>query len=528
MSAPTLSGLLAATAEAHPDRVAVVDGDRRLRYAELDARANRLARTLIESGVSCGDRVGLLLSKSPEAVVAINGVLRAGAAYVPLDPQAPASRLAYIARDAGIAVLVSAAEKAATWPALIAGGAPLRTVIALDAGEPPAHGGPAAISGSGVANVHVRPAAEVEHQPATPPDVAPGPHDLAYILYTSGSTGDPKGVALTHRNALAFVDWAVDAFAVGPADRLSSHAPLHFDLSIFDLFAAVHAGAAVVLVPTGASVFPLALNRFIAEEEISVWYSVPSALSMLVQRGSVSPGSWPRLRTVLFAGEVFAPRYLYALMDLVPHARFYNLYGPTETNVCTYFEVPRPTRSPGGTIPIGRPIAGVDVFVVTDDGDLAAPGEAGELYVRGPTVTQGYWADPEKTARALIPDRLGGSRDRLYRTGDLVRRDERGELWFLGRRDAQIKSRGYRIELGDIESALYEHECVAECAVKAVPDEIVTNRIEAHVVLRAPVGDDQLARFCRERLPSYMVPERFHARAELPRTSTGKVNRLLL
>jgi acyl-coenzyme A synthetase/AMP-(fatty) acid ligase len=279
-------------------------------------------------------------------------------------------------------------------------------------------------------------------------------------------------------------------------------------------------------VPPRISVFPVELSRFIEQTEISVWYSVPSILSLLVQRGNLARGCWPRVRTVLFAGEVFAPKYLYALMDLVGHARFYNLYGPTETNVCTYFEVPPPSDRTYDALPIGHAIDRVDLLVVGDDGSAARPGEVGELYVRGPTVTPGYWRDPEKTARVLIRDRLGGSEAApLYRTGDLVRWDGDGELSFLGRRDAQIKSRGYRIDLGDIESALYRHPAVRECAVKAVPDETISNRIEAHVVLDREETQENLARFCRQRLPSYMVPERFHLRAELPKTSTGKVSR---
>jgi amino acid adenylation domain-containing protein len=334
---------------------------------------------------------------------------------------------------------------------------------------------------------------------------------------------------LSHRNALAFVDWAVAEFDVGGDDRLSSHAPLHFDLSVFDMFAASTAGACVVLVPGELSVFPIELARFIEETEISVWYSVPSVLSMLVQHGDLRKGRFPGLRTILFAGEVFPTKYLFRLMELLPHVRFCNLYGPTETNVCTWYEVTAPAGEPPTAIPIGRPIANVDVFAVRDDGELAARGEVGELYVRGPTVMRGYWGDADETARALVYDRLGGSPEApLYRTGDLVRQDGSGDFQFLGRRDAQIKSRGYRIELGEIERALYAHPAVGECAVVAVPDELVTNRIKAYVAAREPVEPAHLLRFCRTRVPAYMVPETVEFRAALPKTSTGKVDRKAL
>ena len=256
---------------------------------------------------------------------------------------------------------------------------------------------------------------------------------------------------LSHRNALAFVEWAAERFAVRADDRLSSHAPLHFDLSIFDVFAAATAGASVTLVPRHASVFPLEVVRFIEERGITVWYSVPSILTMLTLRGNLGPGSCPTLRTILFAGEVFPTKHLRRLMAALPHVGFFNLYGPTETNVCTYYEVP-PLADDAAPIPIGEAIPNVEVFAVTADGHRARPGEEGELWVRGPTVMQGYWGDPERTARSLVPDPLGtGPRDPAYRTGDLVRAGADGTFQLLGRRDHQIKSRGYRIELQEIE-----------------------------------------------------------------------------
>jgi acyl-coenzyme A synthetase/AMP-(fatty) acid ligase len=231
---------------------------------------------------------------------------------------------------------------------------------------------------------------------------------------------------------------------------------------------------------------------------------------------------------VLFAGEVFPTKYLRRLMKLLPHVRFSNLYGPTETNVCTWYDVP-PLPEADDPIPIGHAIEGDEVFAVTEDGRVAADGEAGELYVRGATVMAGYWADPDKTGRVLVPNPVSGSRPGLvYRTGDLVRRRADGEYLFLGRRDAQVKTRGYRVELGEIESAIYAHPAVEECAVVAVPDELVTNRIKAFVVARHRLGEPELAAFCLQRIPRYMVPETVEFRSSLPKTSTGKVDRQAL
>jgi amino acid adenylation domain-containing protein len=514
-----LHDLVAVSAARAPERTAIVDGDRSLTYAELDAITNRLAHLLTDRGVSRGDRVGLLLDRSLESLVGIYGVLKAGATYVPLDSDAPLTRLAYIARNAGVQCLLTGTEKAGDWAELAREGAPIETLVVLN-GEAEVEAAPPGI------DILPRSALDA-YRDGDPPPLRLSPDDLAYILYTSGSTGDPKGVMLSHANALGFVNWAAGEFQVSEADRLSNHAPLHFDLSVFDLFAAGWAGAAVVLVPPTISIFPVELARFMRDAEISVWYSVPSILTMLVLRGKLHETELPALRTILFAGEVFPTKYLHQLMQLLPGVRFANLYGPTETNVCTWYEVPRFGGTLPDSIPIGRAITDVEVFAVTDDGRIANPEEVGELCVRGPTVMHGYWGDPERTARSLEPaDDVSG--ERVYKTGDLVRLDAHGNWLYLGRRDAQIKSRGYRIELGEIETTLNLHPDVVECAVLAVPDEVVTNRIKAFVVARGDVGEEELIGFCLDRLPRYMVPEFFEFRDELPKSSTGKISRKAL
>jgi amino acid adenylation domain-containing protein len=524
MGHPTLPTLLRRAAERHGDRPAVIDRDRSLTYAELDARSTQVAHLLREIGVERGDRVGLYIDKSLESLVGIYAVLKAGAAYVPFDPSAPVHRLGYIARDCGIQVLLTGAAKERGWPALQAAGAPLRSLVVLDAPRNAVDEAGGQLAGVGVFGTD-----DTDSLATTGPSEPTISLDLAYILYTSGSTGEPKGVMLTHRNALAFVEWAAAEFQVGASDRLSSHAPLHFDLSVFDLFAAAWGGATVVIVPPKTSMFPVEVVRLIREQEISVWYSVPSILSMLVLRGGLEVGDLPSLRVLLFAGEVFPTRYLRRLMQLLPHPRFANLYGPTETNVCTWYEVPSLPESQIDPIPIGRAIDDDEVFAITDDGRPAAPGEVGELFVRGSTVMQGYWGDPDRTAARLVTDPLRrGFPDPVYRTGDLAYLDQDGNWHYVGRRDAQIKSRGYRIELGEIEAALYAQAEVQECAVVAVPDELVTNRIKAFVVTRAPIGERALARAAAERVPSYMVPEMWEFRDELPRTSTGKIDRRAL
>ncbi len=513
----TLHGLLQDSAVRGPERTAVVDGGRSLTYRDLDEQSNQLAHLLGDLGVGRGDRVGLFLNKSLESVVALYGVLKVGGAYVPLDPRAPASRVAYITANCDIRCLLTGVEKAAAWPDLLASGSTITTVVLMNGAAAEAPPGLQVVARD-----------ELDQRPVTPPVVPVIDLDLAYILYTSGSTGVPKGVKLSHLNALGFVRWAADAFGVQPEDRVSSHAPLHFDLSIFDLFSAHLGGASVVLVPQKASTFPIEAVRFIRDNEITIWYSVPSILSMMVERGGIGDGDLPSLRTILFAGEVFPTKYLRRLMELLPAVRFANLYGPTETNVCTWHDV---TSIPEGDdpVPIGQAIENVEVFAVTSEGRRAAVGEVGELYVRGTTVMNGYWGDAERTAQTLVAHPFDPeAADRAYRTGDLVKEAADGAYEFLGRRDAQIKSRGYRIELGDIESALNAHSEVLECAVIAIPDDLITNRIKAFVATNVALAARDLAAFCAERVPAYMIPETFSILDALPKTSTGKIDRQAL
>ncbi|RMF68889.1 MAG: D-alanine--poly(phosphoribitol) ligase [Calditrichaeota bacterium] len=514
-----LQHLLRDAAKRYPDKDAVLYNDEKMTYRELDELSDKLATMLRENGVERGDRVGIYINKSIPSIISIHGILKAGAVYVPLDPNAPVSRLAYIIENCGIRCLLTSTRKAQKLKEMFPEENPLEVVILTDA-----HG--AAPQGIPAKMIEWSEVCGCQAQPVNNPSIET---DLAYILYTSGSTGIPKGVMISHLNSLTFVNWAHDTFNVNPRDRLSNHAPLHFDLSIFDIFVAFKAAATLVLVPEGASTFPIRLADWIEENRISIWYSVPSILSLMVLHGKLERHAFANLRTVLFAGEVFPVKYLRTLMELIPKAEYYNLYGPTETNVITYYKVPKLSPERTKPIPIGKTCANMEVFALTEDGKrVTSPGEEGELFARGSCVAQGYWGDPEKTNRLFVPNHTQPNfQEKMYRTGDLVTLDEEGNYIYLGRRDHMVKSRGYRIELGEVEAILYSHPEVKEAAVVAVPDELIGNRLKAFVVLNKSNGltAKDLEGFCAKKVPHYMVPEKIELFDTLPKTSTGKIDR---
>ena len=500
-----LQHLLTEAAQRRPDRPAVASGGGLLSYRELDQLSNQVAAALAGHGVAPGDRVGVLAPKSAAAVIGLYGVLKAGACYVPLDPKAPAERLSYIAADSGLAVIV-ADEARAAQAAALAGALPALRVVVADG-------------------------AAVAAEPAEPRPERAIETDLAYILYTSGSTGAPKGVMISHRNSLTFTEWAASAADLSEQDRVCSPAPLHFDLSVFDVFATCRAAACLTVLPEGTATFPVRIAEWLDKEQVSVWYSVPSVLTLLACFGGLDRFSLPHLRMVIFAGEVFPAKYLARLMAELPHPRYLNWYGPTETNVCTAFEVPA-GGAEAGPVPIGKACANTEVFAVTAAGGrVGAPGEEGELYVRGPSLMRGYWGQPARTREALVRDpRHADCGELVYRTGDLVTLDHAGNYAYLGRRDSMVKIRGYRVELGEVEAALYRHPAIREAAVLPVPDELLGSRLRAVVAAdpASAVSRAEVLAHCRRWLPSYMVPDQVEVRGELPRTSTGKVDRASL
>jgi amino acid adenylation domain-containing protein len=500
---------LEASARRFPDRPAVVDpAGWSVTFRELDERADRIAGFLVEAGVEPGDRVGVVVPKGVAAVAAFFGIMKARAVYVPADYAAPAARNRTILADCDVRVAFldpSRTEIVADWP-----GVRPPLVVVVDNGSRPDQG-------TGVACTW---ADAAEHAPARV--TGRSRDDLAYILYTSGSTGIPKGVMLSHENALSFVDWCSDVFTPSEADCFSSHAPFHFDLSVLDIYVAIKHGATLYIVSEELGKSPKELAAFIEGHRLTVWYSTPSILGLLAQFGELGSRDCSTLRLVLFAGEVFPVKHLRHLAGLWPKPVYYNLYGPTETNVCTFARIPDTIAADRtAPYPIGWPCAHCASLVLDERGREVARGDEGLLFIAGPSVFLGYWNRPEQNASAFI-ERDGR---RWYNTGDVVREDAGDGFVYLGRRDRMVKRHGYRIELGEIERGLYQHPLVGEAAVVSAADESGV-RILAFLSTRGVERPSiiELKTFCARHLPSYMSPDAFVFLDALPRTSTNKVD----
>ncbi len=506
------------SADRNPDRPAFRFLGQTLTYADLVERSNALARTLVDAGVRRGDRVGIYLNKGLEIPIAVYGIMKAGATFVPLDPGAPPSRLRKVIGHCGVRVLVPHPTKTKGLRNLLEGGTGLAWIIGVDDAQIP--------------GIHSIGWAAVDSAPAhRPPDRRVMEGDLAYIMYTSGSTGSPKGIMHTHASGLSYARLAAETYALRPDDRLANHSPLHFDMSTLDYFSGPLRGACTAIIPEAYTKLPASLSKLVEDERLTIWYSVPYALIQLLLRGLPEERDLSSLRWALFGGEPFPPKHLNALRRLLPGARFSNVYGPAEVNQCTFYHVPPDAPDTDTPVPIGRVWPNAEGLVV-DEQDRPVPrGDAGELLIRAPTMMRGYWEQPELNAQAFFRRPLtAGIDDIFYRTGDLVRERADGELEFLGRKDRQIKTRGHRVELDEVESVLAGHPDVEEAAAYAVPGDHDSARIEAAVVLRTAAGAtvQTLLEHCAQNLPNYAVPTLLSERSSFPRTTSNKIDRRAL
>ncbi|MFL6332078.1 MAG: amino acid adenylation domain-containing protein [Pyrinomonadaceae bacterium] len=474
-----------------PDALAIVWGAERLSYGEVNARANRLARYLMSLGVGAEDAVGVCMGRSAELPIALLGVLKAGAAYVPLDPAYPKQRLSFITQEARLrAVLTETALRE------VVSGLEAEVVCVDERRE-----AVAAMSAENLAPQSL-------------------PSNLAYVIYTSGSTGRPKGVAIEHRNAVVMLQWGVEYYGAGQLGGVLASTSINFDMSVFELFAPLTCGGRVI----GAE-NALDLARLAEAREVTLVNTVPSAMKELVRGGGVPE----TVRIVNLGGEAL-PRTLVNGVYALGHVEaVYNLYGPTEDT--TYTTCALVPRGEDAAVTVGRQISNTQIYILDATLQPVPVGVAGEMYIGGDGLSRGYLNRPELTAEKFLPNPF--SREpgaRLYCIGDLGRWREDGEIEYLGRIDHQVKIRGYRVELGEIEAALARHEGVREGVVVSREDAAGDPRLVAYVVARpgASLSTEQLRSHLKERLPDYMIPSFFMLLDALPLNPNGKLERAAL
>ena len=503
------------TAERLPNEIAVTGGRTAVTFAELAVFSNRLGGFLAGLGATRGERVTYFMKRSLDCITATLGILKSGAAYIPLDQKTPPERWQRIVEDAAPAALVCHAATLEQTLARAKSSAARRPIVCLSPRE-----------GRGGCDGEVFFIEDVAAASAIVPSDGDA-DDVAQILYTSGSTGMPKGVMITHGNIQNYIDWAIQYFNISAQDRILGTAPFYFDMSTFDIFCALASGARLSIATGELLMFPEKLARFMEQENVTIWKGVSSLLMYMCRAGVIRTGRLPGLRTIIFAGEPLDGQYLSQWMGAFPEKSFFNGYGPTEaTGVSLCHRVTR-APGPGEAIPIGRPCKEAKVVVVSEDGLPVAPGEIGELCIAGDCLAKGYFNDIEKTLAQFTPPPPGcrALGERVYHTGDLVRENADGDFIFVGRKDHQVKWMGYRIELAEIESNLMVHPNVRDAAALLIATGGGLTELVAFFEADADVASASLVHFLESRIPPYMIPRRFIQMVLLPRNDRGKVAR---
>ena len=491
-----VEAFLQESATRFPDKPALVAGGRRVTYRELHADAARLAQALRRRGVARGDRVVILLDNSPEAVTAIFATLQAGAVFSVVNPGTKLDKLAYILNNCGARAVLTEPrlQELATEAAR---GAPSVAFTMVSPFEDRACDGDPA--GEGEAGIDL---------------------DLAMIVYTSGSTGFPKGVMMTHQNVVAAATSITAYLESAPEDIVLSVLPLAFDYGLYQALMCVKVGATLVL--EKGFTYPAVLLEKLRSERVTGLPLVPTIAAVLLQMKDLAPGMFPDLRYITNTAAALPPAHIARLQELFPGTKIFSMYGLTECKRCTYLPPGQLAIRPGS---VGIAIPGTEAYVVDEAGCKVAPGVVGELVIRGAHVMKGYWADPQASERALKPGPFPW--EKVLYTGDLFRADEEGYLYFVGRKDDIIKSRGEKVAPKEVENVLYEMPGVREAAVIGVPDPVLGMAIKAVVAVDPglPIGARDVIRHCARRLEDFMVPKYVEFREALPKSPNGKISR---
>lgn len=498
------------SADRLPDKTAVIRGEDRLRYRELDSRSDRLARVLAGEGVRRHDRVVIFLDNSPEAVISLFGVLKAGGVFVILNTSMKGKKLGYILRDSGAAALIAHPARAPVVEEALRE-CPRRPAV-LWAGAGPA------VPGTGS-----RPWEERDDGgSAPPPAVRSIDLDLAALIYTSGSTGEPKGVMSTHQNLVSAARSIIEYIGNTEEDVIVDVLPLSFDYGLYQVLMSVMFGGTVVF---ESFLFPVRVLQVIEKERVTGFPLVPTVAAFLLKLQDLSRYDLRSLRYMTNTGAALPAEHIRRLRVLFPAVSLFSMFGLTECKRVCFLPPGEVDRRPSS---VGKAMPHCEVFVVDEDGNEVAPGQVGELVIRGANVMRGYWNAPDLTEKVYRPGRIPG--ERWLFSGDYFRRDEEGFLYFLGRKDDMIKTKGERVSPKEVENVLCEMEGVAEAAVIGVPDELLGEAIVAFVVpgkASSPTERDVL-RHCSERLEAFMLPKHVVFLEEMPKSPHGKIDKSAL
>lgn len=495
---------LVESAKSFPDKIAFKDYKTSVDYKTLDKQTNALSNHLLDLGIKKGDRIGIYLDRCTENAVAIYGILKAGACFVPLNTTDPIHKIETIIDDCDIKYLITKHKPVGKIKGLGNLGDKLKGIIGLEENT------------LNVKSYSWRDVFNASHQNPNTPILN---EDLAYIMYTSGTTGTPKGIMHTHRSGLDYARFSAELYNVKPSDIFASHSALYYDISTFAYFTIPYVGATTVIASEAEVKMPVSLSQLIEREAITIWYSVPLALSQLLTAGFLETRNLSSLRWVLFGGEVFPIDKLNKLIALLPQAIFSNVYGPAEVNQCTVYNFREPVEV-DTTLPLGTPSINAEVLIIDKDDNVLPYNEIGELIVRSSTMMLGYWNKPELSQCKYFTQEKNGVYKTFYRTGDLVKIDEHGQLLFYGRKDRQVKIRGYRVELSEVEMQIRNIISINEIVVIKTKSDNLHAYIEGEIEL----SENEIMKKLVKKISPYALPEKITFIDKIPRTQAGKID----
>lgn len=502
-----LPDIIDVSTQKFPEKKAFICGATSLSFKEMQQKINQLAAYLQILEVKKGDRVGIYMERSIESFIAVYGIMKVGAVFVPLDPTAPRTRTLLLLNDCGIKHIITTTLQSKKVLKFLSEKQPLQSIIGC-----PKETTIPTVSWDFIYNLSLEQYVPVQVQES----------DLAYIMYTSGSTGAPKGIMHTHYSGLNYAKLSLELYKISEKDRVATFPPLHFDQSTFGYFTSPLASASTIIIQDAYTKLPASLSQLMEDQKISIWYSVPLILIQLVQKGLLEDRDLSSLRWVLFGGEVFIAKYLRQLMVKWPQAKFCNVYGPAEINQCSYYHLSTPLDIED-PMPIGYIWDDTEYKIVDKNDQEVAQGDSGQLVVHTTTMMKGYWNNEALTKKSFYED----NGKIYYKTGDIFRLAENGKLMFLGRNDYQVKIRGYRVEITEIESVIVRHDGIEEAAVLVLNGDNGEKELVATVLTKPNVSitERELIAYCKRSLSSYAVPSTIHILDTYPRTSSAKIDK---